>query len=289
MTSLQVIRYTDASLFWAKAQAFLVQHEAAHCLIIGLTQTLIQRPSWHLESVLVTVEDADGGIVAVALRTPPRSVILSLTQSAEAMALIADDLYALDPTMRGFMAAHEVGRLFGERWAALSGQAFHMDVPERIYQIETVKPVSNVSGTMRRITPDDGELILDWVIAFELEAFGTAMEREKRVVWVQETLDGVLRGVFVWEDGGVPVCMVGYAGPTPNGIRIGPVYTPPENRGRGYASACTAAATQMLMAEGARRYCFLFTDLNNPTSNKIYQHIGYTPVIDWGMFVFAAE
>lgn len=69
------------------------------------------------------------------------------------------------------------------------------------------------------------------------------------------------------------------AGPTPNGIRIGPVYTPPEHRGRGYASAVTAAASQTELGMG-RRFIFLFTDLSNPTSNKIYQQIGFEPVID---------
>jgi predicted GNAT family acetyltransferase len=73
--------------------------------------------------------------------------------------------------------------------------------------------------------------------------------------------------------------MVGSTGPTPNGIRIGPVYTPPELRGRGYASACTAAVSQLLLDEG-RKFCFLYTDLANPTSNKIYQDIGYTAVCD---------
>jgi predicted GNAT family acetyltransferase len=67
--------------------------------------------------------------------------------------------------------------------------------------------------------------------------------------------------------------------PTPNGIRIGPVYTPPGLRRRGYASAATAAASQTELDNG-RRYIFLFTDLSNPTSNKIYQQIGYEPVID---------
>ena len=73
-------------------------------------------------------------------------------------------------------------------------------------------------------------------------------------------------------------------GPTPNGIRIGPVYTPPEQRGHGYASACTATLSQMMLDSGYR-YCFLFTDLSNPTSNSIYQKIGYRPVIDIDRYI----
>jgi predicted GNAT family acetyltransferase len=76
-----------------------------------------------------------------------------------------------------------------------------------------------------------------------------------------------------------PVSLAGYGGPTRHGIRIGPVYTPPAERRRGYASACVAALSQQLLDRG-RRFCFLFTDLANPTSNHIYQQIGYRPVSD---------
>ena len=89
-----------------------------------------------------------------------------------------------------------------------------------------------------------------------------------------------------WEDGGAAVSMAGFGGRTPNGVRIGPVYTPPELRGRGYASALTAALTQRLL-DGGLRFCFLFTDLANPTSNSIYQRIGYEPVSDFDFWSFS--
>ena len=94
------------------------------------------------------------------------------------------------------------------------------------------------------------------------------------------------RTVYLWEDQGAIVSVVGAGGETPNGIRIGPVYTPPEARGNGYASSLTAAASQDQLDRG-RRFVFLFTDLANPTSNRIYQAIGYEPVIDVDMYRFA--
>ena len=83
-------------------------------------------------------------------------------------------------------------------------------------------------------------------------------------------------GIALWEDGGEPVSLAGFGSPTPNGIRIGPVYTPPQLRGRGYASALTAHVSQAQLDAG-RAFCFLYTDLANPTSNKIYVDIGYFP------------
>jgi predicted GNAT family acetyltransferase len=91
-------------------------------------------------------------------------------------------------------------------------------------------------------------------------------------------------GFAFWEDG-EPVCLVGYTGPTPNGIRIGPVYTPPRHRRKGYASAATAVLSRQLIDEG-RRFCVLFADLDNPTSNHIYQQIGYQPVADVAIYTF---
>jgi predicted GNAT family acetyltransferase len=82
--------------------------------------------------------------------------------------------------------------------------------------------------------------------------------------------------------------MAGYAGPTPNGIRVGPVYTPPHLRGRGYASACVAALSQELLDTG-HKFCFLFTDLLNATSNHIYQVIGYQPIVDVDMYQFGEK
>jgi predicted GNAT family acetyltransferase len=81
-------------------------------------------------------------------------------------------------------------------------------------------------------------------------------------------------GIFVWVDGGVPVSMASLQGATRHGIRVSFVYTPPELRRRGYAAACVAAVSERALASG-RRFCTLYSDLANPTSNSIYQRIGY--------------
>ena len=93
-------------------------------------------------------------------------------------------------------------------------------------------------------------------------------------------------GITLWERDRRPVSLAGYTGPTPNGIRIGPVYTPPEHRGRGYGSAVTAGVSQLQLDRG-RRLCFLYTDLENATSNAIYMRIGYEPVCDSRELVFS--
>jgi predicted GNAT family acetyltransferase len=121
---------------------------------------------------------------------------------------------------------------------------------------------------------------------FNLEALGEAdPEQMERVVKLALTADAKSRGRFLWFDGDQPVSMVGYVSPTLNGMRIGPVYTPPALRGRGYGSACTAGVSQWLLDQG-RRFLVLYTDLSNPTSNHIYQNIGYGPVRDVDVYEF---
>ena len=93
---------------------------------------------------------------------------------------------------------------------------------------------------------------------------------------------------MIWEADGKPVSMAGYSGPTPNGIRIGAVYTPKDQRRKGYASACTAGLSQHLLDLGFQ-FCFLFTDLLNPTSNHIYQQIGFEPVSDVDQYSFKVD
>jgi predicted GNAT family acetyltransferase len=153
----------------------------------------------------------------------------------------------------------------------------------RIFQLERVIPPIDVPGRFRPATVDDSDLVAAWSVAFVRESLGDAADPatvERSVVAGIEE-----RRLFVWEDL-LPVSMAAWVGPTPNGVRINYVYTPPELRGRGYASACVAALSQNRLDSG-RRFCFLYTDLANPTSNSIYRKIGYEPVADVSAFNFS--
>ena len=120
-------------------------------------------------------------------------------------------------------------------------------------------------------------MLLDWMEGFTTEAHGVS-DRRAAERMVDQRLASRNAGLHLWIDG-EPVCMAGASGPTATGIRIGLVYTPPGHRRRGYANAYVAALSQLLLDSGRQR-CFLFTDLANPTSNSIYQGIGFRPLSD---------
>ncbi len=279
---MELTRYQDIERFYARAESFLVEHEAEHNLILGLTTGLIH-DGLHLGDppYLATVEDDGGRVIAVALRTPPHNLILSLAPP-NALHLITSGAHDLYPNLPGVLGPKDASRSFAEIWKQISHQPYRLGISQRIYQLETVTPVSGVPGEFKLATLADRSLLIEWFAAFDAEALG--LRRGQHVEQMVDTSFGSsTRGIALWHDG-QPVSMAGYSGPTPNGIRVGRVYTPPHLRSQGYASACVAALSQHLLDSG-RRYCFLFTDLSNPTSNHIYQTIGYHPVADVDEYV----
>jgi predicted GNAT family acetyltransferase len=130
----------------------------------------------------------------------------------------------------------------------------------------------------------DRALVLEWLDAFAVEALPDAPQ-DSSEPWLERRLSDPDGEILLWEDEGRPVSLAASGTPTPTGIRVGPVYTPPDCRRRGYAEAVTAELTSHALARG-RRFCFLFTDLANPTSNAIYRRIGYRPVCDVDQWAF---
>jgi hypothetical protein len=281
---MQLTRFESPEAFNQWVEPFLLAHEAEHSLILGLCLTLIRQPGYYQNPYLALVQEGET-ILAAALMTPPHRLTLSLTRHSEVFPLFADDIYRDFKTLPGVSSAPELCRAFAEEWRRVSGQDYQLSIAERLYRLDKVNPITGVPGHFRRAVETDRSLLLEWMAAFEKDAFG-AVETDAAGLQrlVNAMLTSPIRGAYLWEDG-VPVSFSGYGNPTLNGVRIGPVYTPPEYRGRGYASACVAALSQHLLDSG-RKFVTLFTDLANPTSNHIYQAIGYNPVLDFDVLDF---
>jgi hypothetical protein len=271
---MRLDRYPRAADFLTAAGPWLTEREAEHNLLLGIAGAIDQGTLQPEEPPYFAVVGDGRRIVAAALRTG-WNLVLSEVDDPAALELVVDDLAADDiPGVTGPPDA--VDRL-AALWTARRGGSVRRLLEERIYRLVRVTPPKAAPGRRREAALADRDHIVEWFVAFHDEALpaeGGDAARRRVVDWTPE-----VRRYWFWEDGGVPVCMVGAGNPTPNGIRIGPVYTPPQHRGRGYASNLTAAVSQQLLDEG-RRFCFLYTDLANPTSNRIYQAIGYRPVAD---------
>ncbi len=276
---MKLNRFEDANQFYDRVKDYLLEREAEHFLLLRICNSLIHHPEQHnnSQSYLATVE-AQRNIIAVAMRTPPHNLVLSKVKNLATLEIIARDLYSDRQQIPGVNALSLEAESFARQWQVLTGQSYKLWMKLRIHQLEKVQPIAKVKGYLRLSRPSDRPLLLNWFEAFATEALGAVEEDTERVV------DRHLsqKSLYLWQDE-LPVSMAVGREATPNGASIGPVYTPPAYRQRGYASSCVAALSQTLLDRGCR-YCFLFTDLANPTSNHIYQTIGYQPVCDWGYY-----
>jgi predicted GNAT family acetyltransferase len=268
----------DAWAFAAEAGAFLGAELEREQLARVLEGVLQGRYAEH-PNFFATVRGDHGELVAAALRTPPHSLICTqLPDPAASLAAKLIDVWlARDPDVVGVGAEPETARAISAAWARRTGGESRLEVRMAMHAATVIEdPPRRVAGRLRLAAPDDQELLVRWWRAFYAEAEPLHPDDAQPAV-AARCED---RSLHVWEDGGRPVSLIG-ARPTGNGYGwIGPVYTPPELRRRGYAGAGVAAASRRLLDAGASR-CMLFTDLDNPTSNKIYHEVGYRRFADW--------
>lgn len=284
--SVEVQRFDDAQAFLDEAGPYLAEREAEHNLIFGIASTIVIDPDRYLARVTpyLAAVRRDDDVVAAAVWTPPFKAVLSLTDDHEAITALVHDLAHMPTTLPGVTGPVDVSRRFADAWQARHPVTARVSMAERIYRVEHVVAPADVDGSMRTATSDDRALLIGWMSAFMAEVHGDR-DAATTAAMVDSALQTGSRTFYLWEVEGRPVSTAGISGPTPNGIRLGPVFTPPEERGHGYASAVTAAASQLQLDAG-KRFVFLFTDIANPTSNKIYQAVGYEPVTDVDQWTF---
>ncbi|MDN5748807.1 MAG: GNAT family N-acetyltransferase [Pseudonocardia sp.] len=240
---------------------------------IGLTVLDGLREGGHSAALLLTVAHR-GAVVGALLQESGWPAVVSALPPRFAAAA-AERVEAGLSAVNGPVAEAEA---FAAAYSAGTGAATEVAMRMRLFRLVTLIPPTCVPGAARVATDADVDLLVDWTAAFTVEAV-QALDppKDPRPVVVESMRRGA--GYLLWEVDGVPVAFAGARRPMGPMSRVGPVYTPPESRGRGYGTAVTAAATAWACAAGARDVV-LFTDLTNPVSNAIYPRIGYRPVLD---------
>ena len=218
-------------------------------------------------------------VTGAYLQTPPFSPALGRMPESAAAELATALAERGDP-LTGVFGGTAEARAFAAAWRSATGADHSVRRRERLYRLGTLT-VPEPPGAARPARPEDRDLVIGW-----FEAFARG-EGEP----VRDFSRGVDRRIaegrmHLWEDEGQPVSMAGASPASAGMVRIGPVYTPPERRRRGYAAGATAAASAHAAARGAREV-LLFTDLANPTSNALYQRLGYRPVSDRLVLAFS--
>ena len=267
----------DPREFLTVAGEFLRAEPARNSVILTVTADLLAAGSGSDPgATLFGWQQPEAGPLAAAfMHTPGMPVLLSGPGEAPAAAL-ARDLADAGHPVPGVNAAGQAAAAFADAWRDRTGDAATVHRRMRLFRLgRLVPPAPAPAGCARLAAGTDRDLVAEWFGAFAREV-DDHPGHDHRTDLDQRLGYG---GVTVWEDGGVPVSVACLTRAVGGMARVGPVYTPPELRGRGYAGGATAAVTQAALDAGAREVV-LYTDLANPTSNALYERLGYAPVED---------
>lgn len=278
---LEIIQDQTTDTFLREAGGLLYQNEAVNALMLGLC--LSWKPSDASPEIRLFRIVQNGKTVSAAVQTPPYNLILTYGTEAQ-LNVLARFFHDRGFGFPGVVGPSREATYFAETWASLNNITHSIGMTQKIYQAnKTILP--DVKGKLREALPQDEELIAQWLYEFSAESLP---EKEKfSLTFAREGAKKAIESKqgFLWLVGDRPVSMAHTGRPTKNGISIRAVYTPPEARKRGYGSVIVAHLTQRMLERGFS-FCCLYTDALNPTSNKIYQDIGYREVEDSNHFIF---
>ena len=272
---MELRTHADLSGFWDAAQALYLTDPAAHT--IALAALAPRLGTSHQEDVgpLITVHE-QGAVTGAVFRTPPYPLGLSgLPMSA--VHAVAARMRELDPDLPAVNGPTAVAEAFAGAWQELTGRPWRVERGERLYRLGTLVPPV-VRGVARAAGEQDVKLLSLWRKDFFSGVLGVEFDLATSEAGLRQALE-MGTTVLLWEVDGQPVSCAQATRAVGGMSRVSFVYTPPEQRGNGYASGVTAAMSRWAIDAGAD-CVVLFTVIDNPVSNAIYQRIGYQPVHD---------
>jgi len=287
---MQFKLYTDVHEFYNDTYDVLMRHEAQNIILLGniiVGHEGKDKTDWRDPAnwLMATVSDAKG-IQLTALMTPPHNITLYATDNVinlKAINCLIDGIKDYD--IPGVMTEKNLAEYFAKEYTARKGLTYKTTMNQRIYELKAVNPDIKQFGTVRLLEEKDMYFFPYWLEAFN--AASTYGKTEMSIPQDEKLYRYRLstKKIYILEVNGIPVSMAGYTRELQTAIGVSFVYTPPYYRGKGYASSCVTQLSQMALDKGFTK-CVLYTDLLNPTSNSIYQKIGYTPVCDSLMLKF---
>jgi uncharacterized protein len=277
---MQLTLTRDAELFAAKAGRLLEERAERNVMATVLMQVRSGRFAAAGRPLFAYAVDENDEVCAAALRTAPWSLLASGFDEAGAAALLGEWMRE-DSELPGVSGEPEVARAIASAWVDLTGGSSHLRVRMAMHALtEVTDPPRPARGRLRLANDTERDLMIVWERAFTLEAgTGPSDEAERTVATRLST-----SAQHVWENID-PVCALTLSPTIGETTRIGPVYTPPEHRRHGYASSAVAELSRHALRCGAKRV-MLYTDLANPTSNKIYATVGFQRFSDWEEHAF---
>jgi predicted GNAT family acetyltransferase len=276
MSALAVETTGDPAEFLRRAGPFLQSHPVEHNILLTTATNRASGMVTDPQPALWAWVALSGDVVAAVQHTPPYGAYLSLGP-AKAFSALARALDQAGRQLPGVGGLAEGPRVFAEEWTLRRRVVVAEGMRQGVYAATKIQPPESVPGCLRPAALADAALLQGWADGFSADTGIPALETDAARRRIGQG------SLFVWEVNDRPVSMVA-SNPAGGVSRIGFVYTPRPLRGHGYASACVAALSQAELSKGLT--CMLYTDLSNPTSNSIYQRIGYVRVADASQLEF---
>ena len=267
--------HEEATGFLAVAQAALERHESANGLMLGIGLRLVREPdAYGGRAYLATVESSRGLMVAAMMTSPYKLHKLQIHADdacePAAVELVADGLLRGAWPVPGVLGREPEAQMFASIWCRRTGAKWRTEMRQTAYALRRVVHPCYPAGEFRAAGQEDIELVRRWARAFHQDCFGDGRP-ERTVATAEEKVKS--NDLFLWVDR-TPRSMAARGRPTPHGEAVSFVYTPPDERGKGYATAVVARASQRILDDG-KDFCTLFANADNGTANCLYQRIGY--------------
>ncbi|MCH1627150.1 GNAT family N-acetyltransferase [Ferdinandcohnia quinoae] len=280
---MKFIVYDNAHDFERKIEPFLSEKEDVFSLFYGVLQAI--KADNYENPFMATIEE-DGKVLAFFQMTPPHPLNLIFTNELrleETIDFLIKNLFELKINFHSIISLKPWAFKVAEKWELKTGKTHQLFMDQGLYRLNKVnESLQHCPGTWRYAEESDSSLIEKWFNLFEVDAGLTISPIEhvkKRVaMFIRE------REVFLWEDEGKIVSMMKKSRPTKNGVTVSLVFTPREDRKKGYARTLVTVGSRELLKDFD--FCILYTDMMNPTSNKIYREIGYEKIADSVHLVF---
>jgi len=274
-------QFTDeAEVYAERVWDLLAAHPAENTIALTVIESVRAGRRWSAEPMLFGWYDA-GGVSGAVSMTPPYELLLAAVPdgATDELAAALRSRAACVPGVHGDPATAD---RFAAAWTAGGSLRATTTMRMRLYALSTLRaPTPPPAGLARLAREGDVEAAAGWFTAFRREAGGHVVPVEPVV---RDRIESGL--LWLWENSaGAVVSLAGRNRAAAGVARVGPVYTPPQHRRRGYGAAVTAACSGDALHHDAD-HVVLFTDLANPTSNAIYQRIGYLPVRDYEVVHF---
>ncbi|WP_438317105.1 GNAT family N-acetyltransferase [Sporosarcina sp. FA9] len=274
---MEFTRHEDVHEFARIAEPILSEKEDLYSLFFGVLQAI--KTGKYEHPFMATIMEK-GEVLALLQMTPPHPLNLIFTDESrleESVDLLIKKLLDLEIEISSVVSLKEWANLFAEKWAMKTDLTSFLVMDQGLYRLDKVNETLEPSlGTWRFANRKDGLMIEKWFNLFEEDSGLSISPMEDVKKRVASFIDE--QEIFLWELDGKVVSMMKKSRPTKYGVTVSLVFTPREERKKGYGRTLVAAGTKELLND--YQFCVLYTDLMNATSNKIYMEIGYKRLAD---------